>query len=254
MRPSEGFAGRAPALWSMHRLLAVAVCATLCGCVVADPAKGPLSADQQFQTKAWSALGRCVGCHGSQPAIDFLAPGTPQEAYVTVFAFQPPVVDVASPASSLLVTMGKHTGPALLPSEADAVLAWIEAERKVRIPDNGHSVTIGPVALALGTLNTVDLGLGATLRFVPAAAPAGGLSLTGLELAAGARGLHVVHPLFTSTPAIGDPRIDTIDTFGDVDLALGANSTTPLGGGAALFAGFAPADPIALHFRTLEAP
>lgn len=253
MRPSEPLAGRATASRSTHRLLTVAVCSTLLGCDVADPPIDKLSADQQFQTKAWPALARCVGCHGSQPAIDFLAPGTAQGAYATVFDFQPPIVDVESPASSLLLTMGKHTGPAMLPAEADAVLAWLEAEREVRIPDSGHPVAIGPVTLALGAVNTVDLGLGATLRFVPAMA-AGGLSLTQLQLTAGAGGLHVVHPLFTSKPAAGDPRIDTADAFGDLDLKLTANASSPLGGGSALFTTFSPTDPITLHFRTLEAP
>jgi hypothetical protein len=201
-----------------------------------------------------------------------------------VFAYQPSVVDVEFPAASAILGMGKHTGPALFPAEADAVLAWLQAEHEVRVPDRGMPVAIGPVTLALGTPNTVDLGLGATLRFVPVAADGttagttdgttdgtadgttggttdgtaggttGGLSLTGLELTAGAGGLHVVHPLFTSNPAGGDPRLDTADTFGDVDLDLAANAVEPLGDGAALFPAFAPTDPITLHFRTLEAP
>jgi len=254
MRPSEPLAGRATALRSTHRLLTVMVCSTLPGCDVADPSIDKLPADQQFAANAWPALARCVGCHGSQPAIDFLAPGTASGAYATVFGFQPPIVDVESPASSLLLTMGKHTGPALLPGEADAVLAWLEAEHEARIPDTGHPVVIGPVTLALGSVNTVDLGLGATLRFVPAAAAAGGLSLTGLAVASGAAGLHVVHPLFTSKPALGDRRIDTADTFADLELTLAGNAVAPLGGGAALFTTFPPTDPITLHFRTLEAP
>ena len=237
---------------STHRLT-VAVCSTLLGCDVASPAIAKLPAGQQFTANAWPALARCVGCHGSQPAIDFLAPGTAEGAYATVFTFQPPIVDVESPASSLLLTMGKHTGPAMLPAEADAVLAWLEAEHEARIPDGGHPVAIGPVTLALGTANTVDLGLGATLRFVPEAA-AGGLSLTQLALAAGPGGLHVVHPLFTSKPAVGDPRIDTVDTFADLDLDLAAGATSPLGGGAARFPTFSSTDPLTIHFRTLEAP
>jgi len=253
MRPSEPLAGRATALRSTHRLLTVMVCSTLPGCDVADPPLDKRPADQQFAENAWPALARCVGCHGSQPAIDFLAPGTAPGAYATVFAFQPPIVDVESPASSLLLTMGKHTGPAMLPSDAAAVLAWLEAEHEVRIPDSGHPVAVGPVALALGSLNTVDLGLGATLRFVPAMA-AGGLSLSQVALAAGPGGLHVVHPLFTSKPAFGDPRIDTVDTFGDLELDLAANAASLLGGGAALFPTFPPTDPITIHFRTLEAP
>jgi mono/diheme cytochrome c family protein len=253
MRPSEPLAGRATALRSMHRLLTVMVCSTLPGCDVADPPIDKLPADQQFAANAWPALARCVGCHGSQPAIDFLAPGTAEGAYATMFGFQPPIVDVESPASSLLLTMGKHTGPALLPGDAGAVLAWLEAEHEARIPATGHPVVVGPVTLALGSVNTVDLGLGATLRLVPEVA-AGGLSLRGLQLVAGPAGLHVVHPLFTSKPALGDRRIDTADTFADLDVTLTGNAVAPLGGGAALFTTFPPADPITLHFRTLEAP
>jgi hypothetical protein len=226
---------------------------SMLGCGAIDPPVDTLPADQQFTTKAWPALARCVGCHATQPAIDFLAPGTPGGAYTTVFAFQPPIVDVESPASSLLVTMGKHTGPALVPSEAEAVLAWLDAEQQVRSPDPSKVVMVGPVVLALGTMITVDLGLGARLRFVPAPAAAG-LSLTGLELAAGAGPLHVVHPLFVSHPRVGPMRIDAVDRFGDVDLKLAANEVVKLGGGAAVFTTFAPTDPITVHFRTLEAP
>jgi len=253
MRPSDHLAGRATAPRSTHRLLTVAVCTTLSGCDVADPPVDKLPAEQQFRATAWPALGRCAGCHAHQPAIDFLSPGTPAEAYATVFAFQPPIIDVASPASSLLLTMGKHTGPAMLSADADAVLAWLNAERAGRLPDAGHPVVIGPIALAAGSVNTVDLGLGATLRFVPVAA-AGGLSLTGLELTAGAAGLHVVHPVFTSQPQLAPRRLDTADTFADLDLVLAARAVEPLGGGAALFAGFSPTDPISIHVRTLEAP
>src|SRR5215470_12433776 len=120
MRSSDSFA---PGQWL------IAVC--LLGCAI-DPAGDPLPADQQFVMKAWPALSRCVGCHGTQPAIDFLAPGTAKEAYMTLFAFQPPIVDVESPASSLLLTMGKHTGPPLAADESEALLGWLEAERAAR--------------------------------------------------------------------------------------------------------------------------
>jgi hypothetical protein len=249
MRPSDVIAGRAAGSRSTHRSVVVAVC-WLLGCGVTD--REQLSAEEQFAQRAWPALGRCVGCHGTQPAIAFLAPGTADGAYATVFAFQPPIVDVESPASSLLLTMGKHTGPALAPQDADAILGWLEAERSVRIPGSGTPVRIGPVPLAHGVRNTVDLGLGATLRFVPAAT-AGGLSLTEIELAAGPGGIRAVHPLFASQPRVGPPRIDVIDAFGDVEIELAAHAVAPLGGGSALFPRFPPTDPITIHFRTLEA-
>ena len=218
MRTSEAIA--------RHAWCAGVLIAALIGCA-SDPSP-TLSAQQLFATRAWPALGRCAGCHATQPTIAFLAPGTPTEAYATMFAFQPPIVDVASPASSLVLTMGQHTGPALLPGDADAILAWLDAEHAERVPDPGMAVTFGPIDLALDMVNVVDLGRGATL--------------------------HVVHPLFASHPSLGPPRIDTSDAFGDVDLDLAAGAAVALGGGAAVLPGFDPGDPITIHFRTLEAP
>jgi hypothetical protein len=222
----------------------------LAGCDAAQP---PETAQQLFTNRAWPALARCAGCHAAQPTIDFLAPGTAAGAYETMFAFQPPIVDVASPASSLVLTMGKHTGPAMLPTESDAVLAWLEAEHTERVPMGAMPVSFGPVPLALGAVNTVDLGGGASLRFVPSPA-AEGMALRSIVVTAGTTALHVVHPLLASQPALGPPRIDTNDVFGDVDLDLTAGATVALGGGSAVFAAFDPDDPIIFYFRTLEAP
>ncbi|TMQ13787.1 MAG: hypothetical protein E6J91_17375 [Deltaproteobacteria bacterium] len=211
MRTSEAIA--------RHAWCAGVLIAALIGCA-SDPSP-TLSAQQLFATRAWPALGRCAGCHATQPTIAFLAPGTPTEAYATMFAFQPPIVDVASPASSLVLTMGQHTGPALLPGDADAILAWLDAEHAERVPDPGMAVTFGPIDLALDMVNVA---------------------------------LHVVHPLFASLPSLGPPRIDTSDAFRDIDLDLAAGAAVALGGGAAVLPGFDPGDPITIHFRTLEAP
>src|SRR3954465_10204703 len=106
------------------------------GCM-ADPAQPQpttLTAREPWDQQAWPALTTCAGCHGSQPAIDFLAPGTAEGAYATVFGFQPPVVNLDSPSSSLLLTMGKHTGPPLEANEAAALLDWLDRERDERAP------------------------------------------------------------------------------------------------------------------------
>ena len=231
------------------QVLCAATCAIWIGC---GAAPAPASAQQQFLNGAWPALARCAGCHTTRPTIDFLAPGTPAEAYTTLFGFQPPIVDVASPASSLVLTMGKHTGPALSPSEAEAILAWLEAEHAERVPDPGLATAVGPVQLMPGAVAIIDLGQGSSLRFIPSPA-AEGLALRQLAVAAGPRGLHVVHPLFVTHPPIVPPRIDTADTFGDVDLVVAAGSFALLGGGSAVLA-FDPGDPITIYFRTLEAP
>lgn len=231
--------------------LTIAAAIALIGCGSTEPQ--PLSAQQLFASQAWPALGRCAGCHTTQPAINFLAPGTPAEAYVTVFAFQPPIVDVVSPESSLVLTMGKHTGPALAPAESEAVLAWLEAEHAERVLDPSMAVAVGPIRLTLDAPNAVDLGHGAMLRFVPSVSVEG-LALRQIVLTAGRTGLHVVHPLLVTHPPIVPQRLDTTDAFGDVDLKLAAGASVALGGGSAVFPGFAPADPITIHFRTLEAP
>lgn len=252
MRKRDAIDGRDPkppeARWRI-----MAVCALLVGCNASGPPAMQLPARQLFANRAWPALTRCAGCHATRPTIDFLAPGTPTEAYATMFAFEPPVLDVASPASSLLVTMGKHTGPAMLPAESDAVLAWLEAEHAERAPDPGAPVVVGPVSLVPGALNTIDLGLGATLRFVPSAAAAG-LALHQIELVAGAGGLHVVHPLFVAYPRLGPPRIDAADAFGDVDLKLAPGAVERLAGGDADLLGFFADEPIRIQFLALETP
>jgi hypothetical protein len=234
--------------------LGVAACATLLGCEVGEPPPPHVAAHELWSTRAWPALGQCAGCHASQPTIDFLAPGTPDEAYATMFAYQPSLLDVESPSSSLLLGMGKHTGPELDVRATLDLLAWLEAEREERAVTSPDPIVVGPLTLQLGAMNQIALPVdGALLRFIPADA-GGKLSLTELELRAGPRGLRAAHPVFSSKPAAGDPLVDTSDRYGDLELELTANAAEKLGGGATLFATFPSTDPITIHFRKLEAP
>jgi mono/diheme cytochrome c family protein len=240
----------ASAVASAAAPLALAALAAACSSELPPPA---MSAQQLFETRAWPAFVRCIGCHATRPSIDFLAPGVASEAYPTLFVYQPQIIDVASPASSLVLTMGKHTGPELLPAEAEAVMAWLEAEHAERVPPPALATTIGPVPLTLDAPAAIGLGFGATLRFTPTQA-ATGIALRQITVTAGAAGLHVVHPLFATHPALVPLRIDRSDALGDVDQELAPDATEPLGGGSAVLPDFDPADPITIHFRTLEAP
>jgi hypothetical protein len=233
----------------------VAMFVLLAGCVDTEqlPAMPTLDAAHQFSERAWPALSVCAGCHGSQPTIDFLAPGTADGAYATVFAFQPAIIDLGSPSASLLVTMGKHTGPALDPTSAQTVLDWLDQERKERVTPTGSAIEVGPVSLVLGTPASLALPTGGTIAFTPSTI-ANGLYLSQLAITAPAAGLHVVHPLFVEHPARLPAIIDTLDRFSDVDVRLGPNETYELGGGDALFLDFDPSVPLAVHFHTLEAP
>ena len=233
----------------------IAISVALIGCGPPDPTSSENSGRDVFMTRAWPALGRCVGCHGVQQGIAFLAPGTAEGAYSTLLAYQPPVVDMTAPEASPVLKKGPHAGPALMPSESEALLAWLAAERadRERGLEPDMMVAFGPVVPKLGAVNSVDLGRGATLRFVPSAGGAG-LALRQITLTAGTAKLHVVHPLLVTHPPVVPPRIDASDAFGDVDLELAPGQSALLGGGSAAFPTFDPADPIMVHFRTLEMP
>jgi len=227
----------------------------LAGCVDTEqPMTAPaLDAAHQFSDRAWPALAVCAGCHGAQPTIDFLAPGTADGAYASVFAFQPAIIDLDAPSASLLVTMGKHTGPALDPTSAQVVLDWLEQEKKERVTTTGTAIEVGPVDLVMGAPVSLPLPTGGTLAFTPSTI-ANGLYLSQLAITAPAGGLHVVHPLFVEHPVRLPAIIDTLDRFSDVDVRLGANEHYDLGGGDALFVNFDPSVPLSIHFHTLEAP
>jgi len=221
------------------------------GCALDETAS---DAREVFVDRAWPALSGCVGCHNGQPGIEFLAPGTPDLAYESLFTYQPPVIDLASPPSSLLVSMGKHTGPALQPYQSTALLEWLDAERSARLGPDAPPIVIGPTDLVLGVMNTIDLARagapGAALRFVPGSLGDSGITLEHIELVTGAAPIHLAHPLFVTNPPQHDPIPDSLDQFAYVDDVVDPWSTFELG--AAVFVGFTPADPLAVHVRALE--
>ena len=247
MRSRDSIAGRDAKL---VRTIAAAI-ASSTGCVVPTTDTPTLSAHDMYMQQAWPALGQCVGCHGSQPAINFLAPGTPDGAYTTMFGFQPPVIDLDSPAASLVLTMGKHTGPALDPQNAATILEWIQRERDARVTPTGTPIEVGPVQPQLGASMGVDLGHGARLSFT-ASAFDGKLELDQIQIATTSSALHVVHPLFVSRPTGAPAVVDLADHFDDVDVVIPAGMTQSLP--SATFLSFAATDPITIHFLDLEAP
>jgi hypothetical protein len=159
------------------------------------------------------------------------------------------VIDVGAPASSLLLTMGKHTGPALGADAAALVLAWLEAERDERVPELGTAVRVGPFLPTLGEPMTLELGVaGATITLMPELGEAG-LYMSKLTLNAG-DGLRAKHPLFVSRPP--KPVLDEIDRYADLDMVLAATAELELG--PAAFLSFDPNEYLSIHFKTLEAP
>jgi hypothetical protein len=149
----------------------------------------------------------------------------------------------------LLLTMGKHTGPAMDAATAAAVLGWLEAERDERVPDMGESVRVGPFLPMVGTMQTVDLGVGGASITMLAEAGELGIYMSKLTLSGGT-GVRVAHPLFVSRP--NKPVLDETDRFADLDVELAAGASVELG--PAAFLAFDASEYLTIHFKTLEAP
>lgn len=253
MQPRDSFAGRDGSLDRSTRLVVVAS-AAFAGCVGADPSSSTqpeLSAKDTYTQKAWPALGHCLGCHGAQPGIAWMAPGDPEGAYQTIFTFQPPIVSMDSPESSLMLTMGKHTGPALLPADAPPILEWLQKEADERAAAPAAPIVFGPQTASLTGTSSIDIGHGAKLQ-VTADAFEGHLDFSSIAIVTTSAKLHVTHPLFVSRPVKADAIIDSVDHYQDVDDDIPANTTYPLT--AATFLDFAATDPFTIHFIALEAP
>ncbi|MFT3698862.1 MAG: hypothetical protein QM831_37290 [Kofleriaceae bacterium] len=254
MQPRDSFAGRDGSS-SSTRLAVVVAGAAFAGCVGADPSTQPtqpdLSARDTYTQKAWPALGHCLGCHGAQPGVAWMAPGDADGAYATIFTFQPPVVNMDSPESSLMLTMGKHTGPALLAEDAPPILEWLQKEADERAVAPGATAVFGPQTASMTGMNTIDLGHGASLKFM-ADAFDGHLDFSQISIVTTTTKIHVTHPLFVSRPLKADPIIDSADHYEDLDDDIDANTTYPLT--AATFLDFAATDPFTIHFYALEAP
>lgn len=252
MRPRDQIAGRDESRRKQRRHWVVASI-LVTGCVGTDPSppstEPELSARDTWTQKAWPALATCNGCHGTQPAITWLSPGKVDGAYATVFAFQPPVVSLDSPDSSLILTMGKHTGPVLEPAQAAAVLNWLDKERDERIQTGGDTIVLGPITPSLSSMTTVDLGHGATMT-IKADAFEDHLEFTSISITA-TTPIHVTHPLFVSRPHGAELIVDPADRYDDIDNDVTATKPLDLLGGA--FLDFAATDPITIHFKALEA-
>ncbi|HEY0252006.1 MAG TPA: hypothetical protein VGC41_10790, partial [Kofleriaceae bacterium] len=111
-------------------------------------------------------------------------------------------------------------------------------------------IVVGPQLATLNTMNTLDLGHGASLVFM-ADAFDGHLDFSSIAIKT-TSALHVTHPLFVSRPKNADPIIDDVDHYDTIDDDIPANTTYPLT--AATFLDFSASDPFTIHFIALEAP
>jgi mono/diheme cytochrome c family protein len=112
----------------------VATLALLSGCSLyfTEPTTPEMTpAERDWVTLAYPVFEQnCVACHGGTRAPDFLSGDDALAVRATILAFQPPVVNLASPANSRVLAKGLHDGPELTAQETSDILTWIQVERE----------------------------------------------------------------------------------------------------------------------------
>ncbi len=234
---------------------------------------------QEWQQSALPVLRQdCISCHSSAQTPDgFLVGSDDLAIHDRVMTFQPPVVNLDAASSSQIITKGLHEGPQLTADETSKVRNWLLAELQAISYDPSHPpvvrLTTKPVAVQLctggdpdnasGTCPTNHLSLasvptdgttlpGAEIAFT-AQAVSSGLYLTNMVASGGTAGLYLEHLLLVSVPAFGDPVPDPLDRYYALKFNVGPGQTSPIGGGAEDFVGFAPTNKIELHITVLTA-
>lgn len=227
------------------------------------------AAREYFVSTAFPTLvaASCSSCHASTAGADFLA-GAPDAtaAYHTVRDFDPPVINTQAPASSRLLTKGIHSGPALTPEQAATLLEWVNFEVDA-LPDDNNQIletpritpqicTAGEPGEPTCPINTIDLtpigAPGSSVAFTVEPLVSG-LYLSDLTITASAAGVYLEHPLFLSWSDQDTKVPDDIDRFFATKLNLAPSTTDFIDGGTAAFMTFAPANPISITFKKIDA-
>jgi hypothetical protein len=234
-----------------------------------------LSPAEQLARTAWikqamPALktGTCDTCHeGERPdAPPYLMGATVLDSRDTMVTFVPSVVSLGSPKTSPVLLKGMHEGPSLAADQISDILAWISYEHDARGAGMVIETDKDPIAdCSMGSpgdgmclQTTIDLtsagSAGSTITFY-ATQLGSDLYIQQLVATAGPSGLNLVHPIFTTWPAMGSNMTDGLpdanDTFYNIilDTAAGTKSTLAA---TTSFVGFSAADPISIKFDTLS--
>lgn len=204
----------------------------------------------------------CTNCHSvatSNNAPLFLAGSSADAVLNTLLTFPQAIVNLSSPAASLLLTEGSHTGPAIDPTDLVPITAWLTDQAAAAAGSGSAAPIAGPAtvtycptgtAVASCPLNTLSLNTmvpGAEITFV-AFAETQGINIYNLTLVGGAEGVYIDHPLFTTVNSMGSATIDSIDRFSGLTVDVAANSSAPVTTSIVELANFPPANQLEIAF------
>jgi hypothetical protein len=172
----------------------------------------------------------------------------PPDAYASALAF--PGIIGPNPQTSVLVTKGRHEGPALVDPLLGQVVQWLTAEAAA-LP--GAMLPQTPAFTVAAGPNDVDCSMaGVAGTHVTFSATISGdiVTLSNLAVVApAATAVHVVYPIFAIVPASG-AEIDD-HSFSNDDQTVAAGQTAPLGPGLLLLTQWSTGARMKIEFTTL---
>ena len=192
---------------------------------------------------------QCGGCHVSGLGGAPLWMGPP-DPYTTARAYTGIVVPI--PSESILITKGRHEGPALVDPLATQVLGWLTAEAASLTPTT--LPTTAPFSVAIGA-NSIDLSsvaagvAGTKLTFT--ASQSGTITqLANISIVAPSNtGVQVTYPIFVTIDAQGNETDDM--SFSNCDQTFAAGQTAVLEPGLLLLTDWSSGDQMRVEFTAL---
>ena len=214
----------------------------------ADGAVGSAAGRQLFEALLPQLDSTCGGsCHAQGAGGAPLWLGPP-DAYTSAVKF--PGVIVSNPGTSIVLTKGRHEGPALTDPLVNQVTQWLTVEAAA-LPVTSLPAT-PPFTVASGA-NDIDCskgGVPGTHITFSAAISGNLLTLSNVSIVAPATtGVHVVYPIFAILPASG-PEIDDA-SFSNEDQTVAAGQTAPLGPGLLILTQWSTGAQMKIEFTTL---
>jgi cytochrome c553 len=199
----------------------------------------------------YSTLGSTCGgaCHamGAGGAPLWLGPPDP---YISAVSF--PGIVAANPLTSIVLTKGRHEGPALADPLLTQVTQWLTIES-----NNLPVVTLPqtpPFTVTMGA-NDIDCsagGVAGTHITFTAAVSGNVITLSDLDIVApAATGVHIVYPIFAILPTMGAEIDDP--SFSNEDQTVAAGQTAPLGPGLLILTDWSTGAKMKIEFTTLAA-
>jgi mono/diheme cytochrome c family protein len=193
--------------------------------------------------------GTCAGCHGGSPVGPAWMKPDP-DVYSTMVAY-PHLLELDSPATSMLLTKGQHQGPAWSVEQAATILEWIQLEHdehptEMVVETGAVDIVAGPNTLALDMIGSTGSSVTFTAQKLTY-----GLYLSKISVTAGPEGIHFKHPLFVTWNGT-TPTPDAGDSFDTVEMDLAAGKTGSVGGGLLMLANVGATDQLSISFKQIS--